>query len=125
MYEFPKSCRLRSAKDFENLRIDSLRYNAKSFRAFFKKNIRKSDNHSRLGFAVSKKVGNAVIRNRIKRLLRQWFRYSELKHKESIDIFITISPHLYKKKEACKAIAEKELSDDLLKLAAFIDRKRI
>ncbi len=29
---------------------------------------------SRLGITVSKRVGNAVVRNRIKRLVREWFR---------------------------------------------------
>ena len=29
---------------------------------------------SRLGVTVSRKVGNAVVRNRIKRRIREWFR---------------------------------------------------
>ena len=29
---------------------------------------------ARLGFTVTKKVGNAVVRNRIKRLVREWLR---------------------------------------------------
>ena len=29
---------------------------------------------SRLGVTVSRKVGNAVVRNRVKRRIREWFR---------------------------------------------------
>ncbi|NRA01387.1 MAG: ribonuclease P protein component [Myxococcales bacterium] len=32
---------------------------------------------ARLGITVTRKVGNAVIRNRIKRLVREWFRSRE------------------------------------------------
>jgi len=31
---------------------------------------------SRLGVTVSKRVGNAVIRNRVKRCIREWFRHA-------------------------------------------------
>ena len=32
------------------------------------------DGRGRLGLTVTKKVGNAVVRNRIKRMLREWMR---------------------------------------------------
>jgi ribonuclease P protein component len=32
---------------------------------------------SRLGITVSKRVGNAVMRNRFKRLIREWFRVNK------------------------------------------------
>ncbi len=32
---------------------------------------------SRLGITVSKRVGNAVVRNRMKRLVREWFRMNK------------------------------------------------
>ena len=41
------------------------------FVVFLKKNHKK---HTRLGLVVSKKIGNAVVRNKIKRRLREVFR---------------------------------------------------
>ena len=40
-----------------------------------------SQPHSRLGLAVSKRIGSAVLRNRVKRRLREVFR----RHKELLD----------------------------------------
>ncbi len=37
--------------------------------------------HFRIGLSVSKKIGNAVVRNRVKRLIRQFF----LEHKEQVN----------------------------------------
>lgn len=40
-----------------------------------------SQPHSRLGLAVSKRIGSAVVRNRVKRRLREVFR----RHKDLLD----------------------------------------
>jgi len=43
---------------------------------------------SRLGITVTKKIGNAVIRNRIKRLCREYFRLNRKNIPGSLDINI-------------------------------------
>jgi ribonuclease P protein component len=42
--------------------------------------LRNSIAHSRIGITVTRKCGNAVVRNRVKRLLREVFR----RHQESL-----------------------------------------
>jgi ribonuclease P protein component len=44
--------------------------------------------NSRVGFSVSKKVGNAVIRNKIKRRLREIFRKNVLNFNNTFDIVV-------------------------------------
>jgi ribonuclease P protein component len=44
--------------------------------------------HSRLGLAVSRKVGNAVTRNRVKRRLREIFRMLLAEHPLCCDIVV-------------------------------------
>ncbi|MGE4401025.1 MAG: ribonuclease P protein component [Desulfobulbus sp.] len=48
---------------------------------------------SRLGISVPRKVGNAVRRNRIKRLIREIFRCNRTKFPERCDIVVTIRPN--------------------------------
>ncbi|HAI13660.1 MAG TPA: ribonuclease P protein component [Phycisphaerales bacterium] len=48
---------------------------------------------NRLGLSVSRKVGNAVKRHRIKRLLRESFRLSQCEHPIGYDIIIIVRPH--------------------------------
>ena len=42
----------------------------------------------KLGITVNRKVGNAVRRNRIKRLIREYFRLNKLRFSEAQDIVI-------------------------------------
>jgi ribonuclease P protein component len=54
----------------------------------FSKKSRLDLSHSRLGLAISSKQGNAVRRNRIKRILREEFRLSDFRHQSNLDIMI-------------------------------------
>ena len=47
---------------------------------------------SRVGFVVSKKVGNAVVRNRVKRWLREATRHNYFLLKQGIDVVIIAFP---------------------------------
>jgi ribonuclease P protein component len=69
---FPRDSRLLSPKDFE--RVYGLRRRVSD--ACFSINFAPSPTgHARLGLSVgAKAVGNSVARNRVKRLVRDWFR---------------------------------------------------
>jgi len=51
---------------------------------------------ARLGLAVARRVGTAVVRNRIKRLLREAFRHAqhEWPPRPRYDVVISVRPHV-------------------------------
>lgn len=65
--------RLRRRADFLAVQADPLKLHGRHVLALARK---RSDPEAggRLGITVTKKVGNAVVRNRIKRWLREWLR---------------------------------------------------
>jgi len=48
----------------------------------------KESNKPRIGLAVGKRLGGAVVRNRIKRLLREAFRLNQHSLKQGVDLII-------------------------------------
>jgi len=71
----PKSQVLRRSKDFERLLKGGKRVRFESFDVVYGSN---DFGYSRVGYIVSKKISKkAVVRNRVKRLFREYFRYNK------------------------------------------------
>lgn len=115
---FDKSSRLLSAKDFSYLKSNSTRIKNKYLLAYHKTSQIIDNDQTRLGLAVSKKVGNAVIRNRTKRVMRDLFRNSDSRFLGK-DVLIIVSPFLYKNfpdmREATRVL-DKSFKDILLRI---------
>ena len=60
---------LNQSKDFVRI-LKKKRLNTKYFTIYFDKNLKNYKNNLNISFVMKKKIGNAVIRNRIKRKLR-------------------------------------------------------
>jgi len=72
---FPKSVRLRKRADFVDLLNSKYKFVVKGFLVVWQYTDLANP---RLGVTVSKKVGCSVVRNRIKRLIREVFRRHRL-----------------------------------------------
>lgn len=79
---FPRSSRVRKQADFDRVHGQQA-YAADEILVL--RGCRNGLDHARLGLSVSRKVGNAVIRNRWKRLIREAFRTSRVRIPSGMD----------------------------------------
>ena len=82
---FPKAARLRKRAEYLRLSRAGASIQSANFVIVTRMNDR---SESRLGITVSSKVGNSVIRNRIKRRVREYFRRHHAELPEGTDILI-------------------------------------
>ncbi len=66
---------------------------------------------ARLGITVSRKVGDAVVRNRVKRRVREWFRRERGHLEERADLVVIARP-------PAAELPGREIARDLQELAA-------
>ena len=82
---FGKEKRIRKRSDYQAIYQRGARVHSRSFIVIVNRN---HQGRTRLGITVSKKVGNSVKRNRIKRLVREFFRLNRERLPLSTDIVV-------------------------------------
>jgi ribonuclease P protein component len=84
--------RIRKRNDFLSIYKKGKRYRGKYFNLiYFSNNL----SFSRMAVVVSKKIGNAVKRNKIKRWMRSLFRRNKDLLKDSFDIIFVVKKEIH------------------------------
>ncbi len=123
-FSFPKSKRLVRNSQFKDVLDRGLRISDRVLTLYMARN---ECGHPRLGVSVGKFWGNAVMRNRLKRLLREAFRQSQDEIPAGFDYVLMISRSCGKSdksgpKEAVKQLTFEQVRASLLALINQVRR---
>ena len=86
---FPRQERLTRKRDFETAFKTGRKSVGAAFVCYV---VRRESQGRKFGFAVSRKVGTAVVRNRVKRYLREFFRTHRAQIDEDALIVVVARP---------------------------------
>jgi ribonuclease P protein component len=86
---YPKALRLTRRREFLLLQREGRRRHTETFVVLRRP---AGGPTSRLGITVSSRVGNAVARNRVKRLVREFFRTRRHELRAAIDVVVIARP---------------------------------
>lgn len=105
-YSFPDRLRVRSKRDFQ--RVHESKVYASDAVLVLRAAANDRD-YPRLGLAIGRVVGNAVVRNRWKRLIREAFRLNQHQLPGGIDLVVRprkgAEPDLARIQESLRALA--------------------
>ncbi len=111
-----KKLRLKGNKDFRKTYDKGKSFANKYLVIFFVKN---GLDNNRIGIAVTKKLGNSVVRNKVRRRVREAYRLNNYKVKQGYDI-------VFLSRVGAKEVGYKELESavlHLLRLAGLVDKR--
>lgn len=86
---FSRNNRLTRKADFLRAYAEGSKYVGRAFVCYLTKG---SDQNSKFGCVVSRKVGGAVVRNRIKRYLRETYRLHRSDLPENVHVVVVARP---------------------------------
>jgi ribonuclease P protein component len=117
---FRPSQRLRKKAQFDRVFRRGVRLDGRLFTLLVAAN---GEDRDRLGLAVSRRVGGAVVRNRARRLLRESFRRLEAAGRPALDVVVLAKPEMAGRSQA---EVERELRARLQRVppAALVARPR-
>jgi ribonuclease P protein component len=106
LYAFPKNERLTCKKDFEYVFKQGVKHVGKHFVCY---SVRQEAPGRRMGMAVSRKVGKAVVRNRVKRYVREFYRHHRGRILDNFWLVVVARP-------SCAALTYDETTEALSRL---------